>query len=131
METKNENSIPINYQALLDNIRHELEKVYHLNMNPALVLDAIDIIIHEQTGLACVADTLERCNPSNEGLHVEPPPQEKDLWRVVYEIDVYAPNAKAAAQKTYKLMTDPDSMAPVLDVLGSQGHQTRVDLSQE
>ena len=56
MTTQNNDSGPIDYLSLIEDIRHELKKVYHLNMHPALVLDTIDILIHEHTGLACVAD---------------------------------------------------------------------------
>jgi hypothetical protein len=199
---------PIDYQALLDDIRHELEKVYRLNMNPALVLDTIDILIHEQTGLACVADKTERydsgndqlfapcdfvvltCNehdpsshgpieawayqgpldfgsakplvfgagmtltealmalsaqmkdvkkqgvdrtvaPIKEGLYIGPPPEQKDLWRVVYVIDVYGADAHAAAKEAYDTMIDPDSLAPILHVLDPEGHAITFDLSQD
>ena len=131
MTTQNNDSRPIDYQSLVNDIRHELEKVYHLNMHPALVLDTIDILINEQTGLECVADTTERHDPGNEGLRIEPPPTEDGLFRVVYEIDVYGTDAKAAAQQTYKIMTDPDSLAPVLHVLDPEGHETTIDLSQD
>ena len=63
MTTQNNDSRPIDYQSLIDDIRHELEKVYHYNMHPALVLDTIDILIHEQTGLACVADRIKGSDP--------------------------------------------------------------------
>jgi hypothetical protein len=75
MTTQNNDSQPIDYQGLLNDIRYELEKVYRLNMHPALVLDTIDILIHEQTGLACVGDSSQRCDPENAGLHIDPPPQ--------------------------------------------------------
>jgi len=121
MTTRNENSQQINHQALLDDIRHELRKVYEFKMNPALVLDTIDILIHEHTGLPCVADTTERPDSGNEGLQITPPPDEDSLFRVVYVIDVNAVDAKAAAQETHKTMIDPDP----------QGSQTTIDLSQE
>ena len=66
MKTRDNKNQPIDYQTLLEDIRHELVKVYYLDMNPAFVLDAIDIIIHEQTGLPCVADTTKRCEPVND-----------------------------------------------------------------
>ncbi|MFC1652701.1 hypothetical protein ACFL3F_03170 [Planctomycetota bacterium] len=131
MTTQNNDSRPIDYQSLVNDIRHELEKVYHLNMHPALVLDTIDILINEQTGLACVADNTERHDPGTEGLHIDPPPREDGLFRVIYIIDVNANDAKAAAQETHETMIDPDSLAPVLHVLDSGGHETTIDLSQE
>ena len=131
MTTQNNDSRPIDYQSLINDIRYELEKVYHFNMNPALVLDTIDILIHEQTGLACVADTTERHDPGNEGLRIDPPPTEDGLFRVVYIIDVNAADAKAAARETHETMIDPDSQAPVLHVLDAEGNQNTIDLSQD
>ena len=131
MTTQNNDSRPIDYQSLINDIRHELEKVYHLNMHPALVLDTIDILINEQTGLACVADTTERHDPGNKGLRIDPPPTEDGLFRVVYIIDVNAADAKAAARETHETMIDPDSLPPVLHVLDPEGNQTTIDLSQD
>ena len=68
-----------------------------------------------------------------QGLCVEPPPKEagpERLYRVVYVIDINAMNAKQAAERAYEIMTDPQSMRPVLDVLDSTGRRTRVDLSE-
>jgi hypothetical protein len=59
---------PIDYESLIHDIRHELHKFYRLNMHPALVLDTIDILINEQTGLDCVADKTERGNPGKDKL---------------------------------------------------------------
>ena len=131
MTTQNNDSRPIDYQALLNDIRHELEKVYNLNMHPALVLDTIDILIHEHTGLECVADKTQRSDPVNEGLHIARPPTEDGLFRVVYVIDVNAADAKAAARETHETMIDPESQAPVLHVLAPDGHETTIDLSQD
>ena len=131
MTTQNNDSRPIDYQAIINDIRHELEKVYCLNMNPALVLDTIDILIHEHTGLACVADTTERHDPGNVGLHIAPPPTEDGLFRVVYVIDVSATDVKTAAWEAHKTMIDPDSLAPVLHILDPEGHQTTIDLSKD
>ena len=130
MTTQNNDSRPIDYQSLIEDIRHELEKVYHFNMHPALVLDTIDILINEQTGLACVADKTQRCDPGNEGLHIEPPPTEDGLFRVVYVIDVGAIDARAAAREAHNTMIDPESLAPVLHILGPEGHETTIDLSK-
>ncbi len=131
MTSENNQGKPIDYPTLVDDIRHELGKVYHLNMNPAMVLDTIDILIHEHTGLACMADTTETCHPRNKGLQINRPPQEKDLWRVVYVIDVDATDANAAAKEAHETMIDPDSMAPVLHVIGSVGVQLTIDLSKD
>ena len=63
MTAQENKSDPIDYQSLIEDIRHELRKVYEFKMNPALVLDTIDILIHEQTGLACVADKATGSDP--------------------------------------------------------------------
>ena len=65
------------------------------------------------------------------GMVVEPPPQEtapEPLWRVVYVIDVNAPDTKTAADLAHHIMMDPGSMAPILDIIDAQGKVTRVDL---
>ena len=63
-------------------------------------------------------------------LQIMPPPKEKDLYRVVYVIDVGADSPLDAAKKTHEIMTDPDSLAPVLDVVGQSGKVTKIDLSK-
>jgi len=131
MTTRNNDNRPIDYQGLINDIRHELEKVYHFGMHRALVLDAIDILIHEQTGLACVADSSQRLDPGYAGPHIKPPPKEKDLYRVVYVIDLNAADPKSAAKETHKIFMDPESIPPVLHVLDTQGHETTIDLSLE
>jgi len=71
---------------------------------------------------------------SQKGLLIEPPPKERGpepLYRVVYVIDVNAPNPQQATEQAYEMMTDPESMRPVLDILDAAGRCTRVDLSQE
>lgn len=126
-----EDKQPIDYQSLVDDIRHELGKVYNLKMNPAFVFDAIDIIIHEQTGLDCVADSTKGCNPETKGLHIDPPPEEDLLYRVIYVIDIGASDSKAAANEAYETMIDPDSIPPVLYVIDPTGSQLTIDLSQD
>ena len=67
-----------------------------------------------------------------EGLKVSPPPKEKGdepLFRVVYMIDVNASDIREAAEYTHRIMTDPDSLRPVLHVIDSKGACTEVDLS--
>ena len=60
---------------------------------------------------------------------ISPPPDEKDLYRVVYTIDVNACTPKEAAKLTQRIMTDPDSMAPVLHVIDAAGENIKIDLS--
>lgn len=61
---------------------------------------------------------------------IEPPPKEKDLYRVVYVIDVNADSPLDAAKQTERIMTDPDSLAPVLEVVDQGGKVTKIDLSR-
>lgn len=68
------------------------------------------------------------------GLKIDPPPEEKGdepLFRVVYMIDVNAGDVREAADYTHRIMTDPDSLPPVLQVIDSKGHSTEIDLSWE
>ena len=74
----------------------------------------------------------EETVPSNR-LMIEPPPTEaglEPLYRVVYVIDIVAKNPLQAAERVHMIMRDPESIAPVLDVLDSRGQCTRVDLSE-
>jgi len=68
-----------------------------------------------------------------QGLKIDPPPEEKGdehLFRVVYVIDVNAGEVREAAEYTYRIMTDPESLPPVLQVIDSKGHNTEIDLSE-
>ena len=70
----------------------------------------------------------------HKGLKIDPPPKEngdEPLFRVVYIIDVNSPDAHEAAEYVHRIMTDPDSMRPVLHVLCSSGVQTVIDLSED
>lgn len=69
-----------------------------------------------------------------QGLKIDPPPKDNSqepLYRVVYTIDVGAKNAHQAAEQTHIIMTDPDSMRPVLNVIDSNGVHAKVDLSED
>jgi len=71
---------------------------------------------------------------TRDGLKIDPPPEEKGdepLFRVVYVIDVNAGDVRAAAEYTHRIMTDPDSLRPVLQVIDSKGVCTEVDLSAD
>jgi hypothetical protein len=72
-----------------------------------------------------------RC--ASTGLRIEPPPKEKGdepLFRVVYIIDVNSGDVREAAEYTHRIMTDPESLPPVLHVIDSKGKSTEVDLSK-
>jgi len=75
----------------------------------------------------------QRVDPPR-GLGLSPPPREtgpEPLYRVVYVIDVNAPDPRQAAVRVHQIMTDPTSMRPVLDILDADGRWTRIDLSHE
>jgi hypothetical protein len=67
---------------------------------------------------------------SSRNFIIKPPPKEKDLYRVVYVIDVSAESPLDAAEKTHEIITDPDSLAPVLEVVDQGGKFTKIDLSK-
>lgn len=58
------------------------------------------------------------------------PLREKGLYRVIYEIDVGADSAVQAAKTVHEIMTDLDSLPPVLEVIDNKGSKIRIDLSQ-
>ena len=71
---------------------------------------------------------------SDKDYRIEPPPNDKGsepLFRVVYVIDVSALNALEAAKLTHQIMTDPDSLSPVLEVMDCKGTVIKIDLSKE
>ena len=63
-------------------------------------------------------------------LSITPPPNEKGLFRVVYVIDVGAGNVIEAAMNAYEMMSDSDSLPPVLEVIDNRGNQIKIDLSE-
>ena len=68
------------------------------------------------------------------GLRVDPPPEEmgpEPLYTAVYIIDVNAADVHEAAECAHRIMTDPDSMRPVLLVIDSKGGCATVDLSMD
>jgi hypothetical protein len=68
-----------------------------------------------------------------EGLKIDPPPMEngdEPLFRVVYVIDVKSRDAHEAAEYTHRIMTDPESMQPMLYVVDFNGACTEIDLSE-
>jgi len=60
---------------------------------------------------------------------IDPPPNEKELFRVVYSIDVNAPNVLRAAENAFQMMQSKDSFAPIVTILDSKGKQTTIDLA--
>ena len=71
---------------------------------------------------------------SKSGWQIDPPPKEngpEPLYRVVYVIDVNAPDRRRAAERAYAMMSDPASLRPVLHILDYRGGDTIVDLATE
>jgi hypothetical protein len=71
---------------------------------------------------------------SDKDYRIEPPPEDngnEPLFRVIYIIDVSAPNTQEAAKLTHQIMIASDSMLPVLQVMNSEGKVVRIDLSKE
>jgi len=71
---------------------------------------------------------------SSRNYQIEPPPNDKGsepLFRVVYVIDVSAPNALEAAKLTHQIMKDPDSLSTVLEVMDCKGTVVKIDLSKD
>ena len=65
--------------------------------------------------------------------HIQPPPVEKGnepLFRVIYVIDVGAGNVIEAAMNAYEMMSDSDSLPPVLEVIDNKGNKIKIDLSE-
>ena len=68
---------------------------------------------------------------SGRDYRIEPPPKERDLYRVVYVIDIGAESPLDAAKKTHEIMANPDSIAPVLEVIDGSGKRVKIDLSKD
>jgi hypothetical protein len=63
-------------------------------------------------------------------LSIDLPPDEKGLYRVVYAIDVGAGNITEAAINAYEMMSDSDSLPPVLEVIDNKNNRIKIDLSE-
>jgi len=66
---------------------------------------------------------------SSKNYQIEPPPKEKNLFRVVYVIDVGAADERKAAETAWQMMRAEDAFEPVMVILDSDGRQTKLDLS--
>jgi len=67
-------------------------------------------------------------------LTIEPPPKDsgdEPLYRVVYAIDLSAADPAKAAEEAHRIIADPGSLPPVLDVMDHSGKVTRIDLSDQ
>jgi hypothetical protein len=88
----------------------------------------------EPMDYAEVDDLCQRLNLSSRavGLIVEPPPEEsgdEGLYRVIYAIDVHAATPGDAANRVHGIMTDPEAMGPIFQVMDHTGRVVNVDLS--
>ena len=54
--------------------------------------------------------------------------KDSTLFRVTYSIDINAKNELQAAKQVYRMMQDPDSFPPTLDITNCNGKTTKIDL---
>ena len=68
------------------------------------------------------------------GLVIDPPDKgdgNEPLFRAVYAIDVNAVGPCEAAQQAYRIMADPESHPPVIEILDHKGKVVSIDLSED
>jgi hypothetical protein len=100
---------------------------------------ATDVGLVEALSFEEVDDLCQRLNVKGgvyirKGLLVAPPPKDEGiepLFSVVYAIDVHGAKPLDAARTAYRLMVDPQSSPPVLDVMDGRGKVVSFDLSKE
>jgi len=88
----------------------------------------------QEVSKLCQRLNTDEGQPAVKGLMIEPPHKEggkEPLFRVAYVIDMGAANPIDAARQAYRIMVDPDSQPPVLEVVDHQGKVVSIDLSQE
>ena len=81
----------------------------------------------------CERLNIRPVSPLSKGLHVDPPPAEscvEPLHRVVYLIDVNAKDPRNAAEQASEIMSDPNSLPPILHVIDRRGHTNTIDLAK-
>ena len=71
---------------------------------------------------------------ASKGMQVDPPPSQQEgtdsLYRIVYLIDISASNPHDAAQQASRIMSDPESLPPILHVIDRLGHSSTIDLAE-
>jgi hypothetical protein len=70
---------------------------------------------------------------TGDGLLIHWPPREKSkrkLYRVVYIIDINADSDKQAADQVHRIITDPDTIKPIFQVLRPDRRISTVDISR-
>ena len=88
----------------------------------------------EEVGNLCERLNIDENQRPAKGLVIEPPHKEggdEPLHRVVYVLDVNAANHIDAARQAHRIMADPESQPPVLEVIDHQGKAIPIDLSKE
>ena len=88
----------------------------------------------KEVGKLCERLNTDQSQPAPRGVVIAPPHKaggQELLFRVVYFIDVWAANPLDAARKTHRLMIDPESLPPVLEVVDHRGKVVSIDLSKE
>jgi hypothetical protein len=85
-------------------------------------------------GKLCQKLNLSEDATAGRGLVIEPPHLEggdEPLFRVAYVLDVGAVDPLQAARRAHRIMADPRSQAPVLEVIDHRGKVVSIDLSKE
>jgi hypothetical protein len=88
----------------------------------------------EEVGKLCERLNLDEATPPAKGLVIEPPHKEggsEPLFRIVYVIDVNAASPLKAAKQAHRIMSDPESQPPVLEVIDHRGKVVSIDLSKD
>jgi hypothetical protein len=88
----------------------------------------------DEVGNLCERLNMDEDQRPAKGLVIEPPHKEggyEKLYRVVYVLDTNAANPIDAARQTHRIMSDPESQPPVLEVIDHRGKSLSIDLSQE
>jgi hypothetical protein len=91
-------------------------------------------LTHEEVGKLCEKLNIGEDQPARTGLVIEPPDREngaEPIFRVVYVIDMSAAKPIEAARQAHRIMADPESQPPVLEVIDHRGKTVSIDLSEE
>ena len=120
---------------------HQDENLQDGRKNPDAAIDDIATdagallpLDFQEVGKLCERLNTEEGLPPAKGLAIEPPHEERGyepLFRVAYVIDVNATGPSEAARQTHRIMSDPESQPPVLEVIDHRGKTVSIDLSEE
>jgi len=119
---------------------HQDENLQDGRKNPDAAIDDIATdcgallpLNFQEVGKLCERLNTGDGSPAKD-MVIEPPQEEQGdepLFRVVYIIDVNAAGPGDAARQTHRIMTDPDSQPPVLEVIDHRGKTVSIDLYEE